>query len=136
MFDHLGKYAKLLIPILLGLFFVTFIIDEYADEPQKTKCVFAESFMETDADETECEDDDFAEEATFEHYSLIPKGIDCIFIDAMQLSSSKQSDEQFRGLVRRYAPRSAMTHIDLLKNGTDLIRVCAVFYSENQILKI
>lgn len=136
MFDHFIKYTKLLILILLGLFFMTFVIDEYADEPQKTKCVFAESFMEMDADESECEDDDLAEEAIFEQYALIPKGIDCVFIDAMQLSSSKQSTEQYRGLVRRYAPRPATNYINLFKNGTDLIRGCAIFYSENQILKI
>ena len=128
MFDHLRKYAKLLMPILLGLFFVTFVIDDYADEPRKTKGVVAECFAEMEADESECEEDDFAEEASFGQYSLIPNGIACIVLGTMQLSSSKQSAEQFRGLVRRYAPRPIPTYIDLINNGTNLIQVCAIFY--------
>ena len=96
MFDHLRKYAKLLMPILLGLFFVTFVIDDYADEPRKTKGVVAECLAEMEADESECEEDDFAEEASFGAYSLIPNGIACVFFGKMQLSSSKQSAEQYR----------------------------------------
>ena len=136
MFDHLRKYAKLLMPILLGLFFVTFVIDDYADEPRKTKGVVAECLAEMEADESECEEDDFAEEASFGSYSLIPNGIACVFLGTMQLSSSKQSAEQFRGLVRRYAPRSILTYNQLFNNGMDLIQVCAIFHSENQILKL
>lgn len=135
MFDHLRKYAKLLMPILLGLFFVTFVIDDYADEPRKTKGVVAECFAEMEADESECEEDDFAEEATFSSYSLIPNGIACVFLGTMQLSSSKQSAEQFRGLVRRYAPRPISTYIDLINNGMDLIRVCAIFYFDKYLSK-
>ena len=136
MFDHLRKYAKLLMPILLGLFFVTFVIDDYADEPRKMKGVVAECFAEMEADESECEEDDFAEEANFGQYSLIPNGIACVFLGTMQLSSSKQSAEQFRGLVRRYAPRPIPTYYQLFNNGMDLFQVCAIFHSENQILKI
>lgn len=137
MFDHLRKYAKLLMPILLGLFFVTFVIDDYADEPRKMKGIVAECFAEMEADESECEEDDIAEEASFSPYSLIPNGIACIVLGTMQLSSSKQSAEQFRGLVRRYAPRPIPTYIDLINiNGTNLIQVCAIFHSENQILKL
>ena len=136
MFDHLRKYAKLLMPILLGLFFVTFVIDDYADEPRKMKGVVAECFVEMEADESECEEDDFAEEANLGQYSSIPNEIACIVLGTMQLSSSKQSAEQFRGLVRRYAPRSILTYNQLFNNGMDLIQVCAIFYSENQILKL
>ena len=130
MFDHLNKYTKLLIPILLGLFFVTFVIDDYADEPRKAKGVIAECFAEIEADESECEEDDFAEEAIFRSYSLITNGIVCVFLGTMQVSSSKQSAEQFRGLVRRYAPRPIPTYINLIYNGMDLFRVCAIFYFE------
>ena len=136
MFEHLRKYAKLLIPILLGLFFVTFVIDDYADEPRKTKGVVAECFAEMEADESECEEDDFAEEASSGSYSLIPNGIMCIILGTMQLSSSKQSAQQFRGLVRRYAPRSISTYNQLFNNGMDLFQVYAIFHSENQILKL
>ena len=136
MFDHLRKYAKLLMPILLGLFFVTFVIDDYADEPRKMKGIVAECFAEMEADESECEEDDIAEEASFSPYSLIPNGIACIVLGTMQLSSSKQSADQFRGLVRRYAPRSILTYNQLFNNGMDLIQVCAIFHSENQILKL
>ncbi len=136
MFDHLRKYAKLLIPILLGLFFVTFVIDDYADEPRKTKGVVAECFAEMEADESECEEDDIAEEANFGQYSLIPNGIARIVLSTMQLSSSMQSAQQFRGLVRRYAPRPILTYINLNNNGMDLFQVCAIFHSENQILKL
>ena len=124
-------------PILMGLFFVTFVIDDYADEPRKTKGVVAECLAEMEADESECEEDDFAEEASFGSYSLIPNGIACVFLGTMQLSSSKQSAEQFRGLVRRYAPRPIPTYIDPINNnGTNLIQVYAIFHSENQILKL
>ena len=136
MFDHLRKYTKLLMPILLGLFFVTFVIDDYADEPRKMKGVVAECLAEMEADESECEEDDFAEEASFGSYSLIPNGIACVFLGTMQLSSSKQSAEQFRGWVRRYAPRPIPTYIDLINNGMDLFQVYAIFHSENQILKL
>lgn len=136
MFDHLRKYAKLLMPILLGLFFVTFVIDDYADEPRKTKGVVAECFAEMEADESECEEDDFAEEVSSGSYSLIPNGITSIVLGTMKLSSSKQSAEQFRGLVRRYAPRPISIYNQLFNNGMDLFRVCAIFYSENQILKL
>ena len=125
-----------MIPILLGLFFVTFVIDDYADEPRKTKGVVAECLAEMEADESECEEDDFAEEASFGSYSLIPNGIACVFLGTMQLSSSKQSAEQFRGLVRRYAPRPILTYNQLFNNGMDLFQVCAFFHSENQILKL
>ena len=136
MFDHLRKYAKLLMPILLGLFFVTFVIDDYADEPRKTKGVVAECFAEMEADESECEEDDIAEEANWGQPALGLKGKACAFLGTMQLSSSKQSAEQFKGLVRRYAPRPIPTYIDLIDNGTNLIQVCAIFHSENQILKL
>lgn len=136
MFDHLRKYTKLLMPILLGLFFVTFVIDDYADEPRKTKGVVAECFAEMEADESECEEDNFAEESSFSPYSLIPNGIAYVFLGTMQLSSSKQSADQFRGLVRRYAPRSIPTYYQLFNNGMGLFQVCAIFYSENQILKL
>ena len=63
MFDHLRKYAKLLIPILLGLFFVTFVVDDYGNEPRKMKGVCMECIAEMEADETEWEEDDLAEEA-------------------------------------------------------------------------
>ncbi|MBR0176530.1 MAG: hypothetical protein IJQ11_03790 [Bacteroidales bacterium] len=130
MFDHLRKYVKLLIPILLGLFFVNFVIDDYADEPRKTKGVIAECFAEMEADESECEEDDLVEEAAFSSYSLIPNGITCIVLGTMQLSLSKQSTEQFRGLVRRYMPRPLPTYITLIINinGMNLIQVCAIFY--------
>ncbi len=136
MFEFCRKYTKLLIPILLGLFFVTFVIDDYADEPRKMKGVVAECLVEMEADESECEEDDFAEEANFGQYSLIPNGIACIVLGTMQPSSSKQSAEQFRGLVRRYAPRPILTYINLNNNGMDLFQVCAIFHSENQILKL
>ena len=136
MFDHLRKYTKLLMPILLGLFFVTFVIDDYADEPRKTKGVVAECFAEMEADETECEEDDFAEEASWGQPSSGLQGKTCIFLGTMQLSSSKQSAEQFRGLVRRYAPRPISTYNQFFNNGTDLFQVCAIFYSENQHIKL
>ena len=135
MFDHLRKYAKLLMPILLGLFFVTFVIDDYADEPRKMKGVVAECFAEMEADESECEEDDFAEEANFGQYSLIPNGIVCIVLGTMQPSSSKQSAEQFRGLVRRYAPRPIPTYNQLFNNGMNLIQVCAIFYFDKYLSK-
>ena len=136
MFDHLRKYAKLLMPILLGLFFVTFVIDDYADEPRKMKGVVAECLVEMEADESECEEDDFAEEASWGQPTSGLQGKAWVFLGTMQLSSSKQSAEQFRGLVRRYAPRPISTYNQLFNNGTDLLRVCAIFYFENQILKI
>ena len=84
----------------------------------------------------EVEEDDFAEEASSGSYSLIPNGITCIILGTMQLSSSKQSAQQFRGLVRRYAPRPILTYNQLFNNGMDLFQVCAFFHSENQILKL
>ena len=136
MFEHLRKYAKLLISILLGLFFVSYVIDDYADEPRKMKGVVAECIAEMEADESEYEEDDIAEEASSGSYSLIPNGITCIVLGTMQLSSSKQSAQQFRGLVRRYAPRSISTYNQLFNNGMDLFQVYAIFHSENQILKL
>ena len=135
MFDHLRKYAKLLMPILLGLFFVSFVIDDYADEPRKMKGVVAECLSEMEADESECEEDEFADEASFGSYSLMPNGLARVFLGTMQLSSSKQSAEQFRGLVRRYAPRSISTYNQLFNNGMDLIQVCAIFYFDKYLSK-
>ncbi len=128
MLEFCRKYTKALIPILLGLFFVTFVIDDYGDEPRKMKGVVAECFAEMEADETECEEDDFAEEASCGQPSSGLQGKTCIFLGTMQLSSSKQSAEQFRGLVRRYAPRPISTYNQLFNNGMDLFRVCAIFY--------
>ena len=136
MFDHLRKYAKLLMPILLGLFFVTFVIDDYADEPRKTKGVVAECFAEMETDESGCEEGDFAEEVNWEQPALGLQGMACAFFGTMQLSSSKQSAEQFKGLVRRYAPRPILTYNQLFNDGMDLFQVCAFFHSENQILKL
>ena len=131
MFEFCRKYAKLLMPILLGLFFVTFVIDDYADEPRKTKGVVAECLAEMEADETEWEEDDLPEEAYLGKYSLEINGTEYVFLCSMNLSSSQLSAEQFRGLVRRYSPRPISTYINLINNGTNLIQVCAFFHSEN-----
>lgn len=136
MFDHLRKYAKLLIPILLGLFFVTFVIDDYADEPRKMKGVCMECIAEMEADETEWEEDDLPEEAYLGKYSLEINGTEYVFLCSMNLSSSQLSAEQFRGLVRRNAPRPISTYNQLFNNGMDLFRVYAIFYSENQNIKL
>ena len=127
MFDHLRKYAKLLIPILLGLFFVTFVVDDYGNEPRKMKGVCMECIAEMEADETEWEEDDLPEEAYLGKYSLEINGTECVFLCSMNLSSSQLSAEQFRGLVRRYAPRPIPTYINLNNNGMDLFQVCAIF---------
>ncbi len=136
MFEFCRKYTKLLIPILLGLFFATFVVDDYGNEPRKMKGVCMECIAEMEADETEWEEDDLPEEAYLGKYSLEINGTECVFLCSMNLSSSQLSAEQFRGLVRRYAPRPIPTYINLNNNGMDLFQVCAIFYSENQILKL
>lgn len=86
MFEYCRKHTKRLILILLSLFFATFVVYDYDNNPKR-------------------------------------------------LSSLKLSEKKFRGLVRRYAPRPISTYNRLFKNGTNLKKVCAIFYSENQINK-
>ena len=136
MFEHCRKYSKWLMLILLGMFFVSFVIDDYGYEPRKAKGVCMECIAEMEVDETECEEDDLAEEASFDFYSLENNGIGVVFLCSMRLSASLLSAEQFRGLVRRYAPRPISTYNQFFNNGTDLFQVCAIFYSENQHIKL
>lgn len=136
MFEFCRKYTKLLIPILLGLYFVTFVVDDYGNEPRKMKGVCMECIAEMEADETEWEEDDLPEEAYLGKYSLEINGTECVFLCSMNLSSSQLSAEQFRGLVRRYAPRPISIYNQLFNIGMDLFRVCAIFYSENQNIKL
>ena len=128
MFEFCRKYTKLLIPILLGLYFVTFVVDDYGNEPRKMKGVCMECIAEMEADETEWEEDDLPEEAYLGKYSLEINGTECVFLCSMNLSSSQLSAEQFRGLVRRNAPRPISTYNQLFNNGMDLFQVCAIFY--------
>lgn len=119
MFDLFRKYAKLLIPIVLGLFFVAFVIDDYADEKQKTKDIFAECLVELDADESDCNDNNVAEVPNIRlqipeiEYAL------CVSLPTQELSPCTQSVKQFRGLVRRNAPNPASTYIKIFHNGID-----------------
>ena len=132
MFEHCKKYVKLLIPILLGVFFVTFVIDDYGDEPRKMKDVYTECISEIEADESEWEENDLPEDIFLEQQNLGLQETMCIFLGKMQPSPSKLSAKQFRGLVRRYVPRPISIDNQLFKNGTDLFQVCAIFYFENQ----
>lgn len=136
MFEHCRKYTKWLTLILLSMFFVTFVIDDYGVEPRKMKGVCTECFTEMDVDETECEEDELAEEACIGQYAMEIQGIICVFRNSMHLSSSKQSFEQFRGLVRRYAPRPILNDIELFKNGIDLLLRFMPFLFETQITKL
>ena len=136
MFEHCRKYVKLLIPILLGVFFVAFVINAYCGEPRKMKSVYTECISEMVADESECEEDELVEIEGEKLYSLEINGIVCAFFYPIQLSSLKLSEKKFRGLVRRYAPRPNSTYNQLFKNGTDLFQVCAIFYFENQTIKL
>ena len=126
------KYVKLLIPILLGVFFVTFVIDDYGDEPRKMKDVYTECISEIEADESEWGENDLPEDIFLEQQNLGLQETMCIFLDKMQPSPSKLSAKQFRGLVRRYVPRPISIYDQLFKNGTDLFQVYAIFYFENQ----
>ena len=127
MFEYCRKYKNILILILLSLFFITFVIDDSGDEPRKTKNVCLECSEEFEADDTEWEDDDLPEEACFEKYSLEINGIEYVFLFSMCVSSSHLSAKQFRGLVRRYAPRSNLTYNQHFNNGMNLYQVCAIF---------
>lgn len=135
MFDFCRKYIKLLIPILLGLFFVAFVVDDYADEPQKTKGFFTECFAEVDVDEAEIDEDDIAEEPSCGQYVLSPQKARSVFLCTLHISLSKQSDEQFRGLVRRYAPRPFMTYTKLFNNGMNPFGFVP-FLVDNQIINL
>lgn len=119
MFDLCRKYAKLLIPIVLGLFFVAFVMDDYEDEAQKTKSVFAECLVELDADESACDENDIAEEASIKLQIPETAGTFCVSLPTLEPSSCTQSVKQFRGLVRRYAPNPASTYIKIFHNGID-----------------
>lgn len=136
MFDFCRKYIKLLIPILLGMFFVVFVIDDYADEPQKTKGFFTECFAEVDVDETEIDEDDIAEEPRCGQCVFSPQKARSVFLCTLHISSSKQSDEQFRGLVRRYAPRPFVIYTELFNNGMNLLGFMPFFYFDNQIINL
>ena len=136
MFDLCRKYAKLLIPIVLGLFFVAFVMDDYEDEAQKTKSVFAECLVELDADESDCDENDIAEEASIKLQIPETDGTFCVSLPTQELSPCTQSVKQFRGLVRRYAPNPASTYIEFFHNGIDSFSgLCHFFYSDNQIFK-
>lgn len=119
MFDLFRKYAKLLIPIVLGLFFVAFVIDDYADEKQKTKDIFAECLVELDADESDCNDNNVAEVPNIRLQIPEIECALCVSLPTQELSPCTQSVKQFRGLVRRNAPNPASTYIEFFHNGID-----------------
>lgn len=127
MFEFCRKYNKLLISILLGVFFVAFVVDDYGDEPQKAKGAYTECYAEMEADDTEWEDDDLPEEACFGNFSLEINGMEYVFLSSMSVSSSHLSAEQFRGLVRRYAPRQNSTYKLFFIYGMNLYWICAIF---------
>lgn len=119
MFDLFRKYAKLLIPIVLCLFFVAFVIDDYADEKQKTKDIFAECLVELDADESDCNDNNVAEVPNIRLQIPEIECALCVSLPTQELSPCTQSVKQFRGLVRRNAPNPASTYIKIFHNGID-----------------
>ncbi|MBR0304039.1 MAG: hypothetical protein IJQ94_00130 [Bacteroidales bacterium] len=108
-----------MMPIVLGLFFVAFVMDDYEDEAQKTKSVFAECLVELDADESDCDENDIAEEASIKLQIPETAGTFCVSLPTLEPSSCTQSVKQFRGLVPRYAPNPASTYIEFFYNGID-----------------
>lgn len=119
MFDLFRKYAKLLIPTVLGLFFVAFVIDDYADEKQKTKDIFAECLVELDADESDCNDNNVAEVPNIRLQIPEIECALCVSLPTQELSPCTQTVKQFRGLVRHNAPNPASTYIKIFHNGID-----------------
>ena len=127
MFDLFKKYAKILISIVLGLFFVAFVIDDYADEKQKTKDIFAECLVELDADESDCNDNNVAEVPNIRLQIPEIECALCVSLPTQELSPCTQSVKQFRGLVRRNAPNPASTYIKIFHNGIDSFSSLCLF---------
>jgi hypothetical protein len=136
MVEYCRQHTKWLILILLGLFFVTFIINDYNNEPRKAQSACTECVAEVEVDDTEWEEDDLIEEGKWGLYSMEVNGIVCIFLNPMRLSPLKLSADQFRGLVRRNVPLPNSTYNQFFKNGMNLYQVYAIFYFENQLIKL
>ena len=135
MFNLCRKYEKLLTPIMLGLFFAAFVMDDYSDGQRMSKGLLTEYSLEIDADETDCEGDNFTGESGLGLLIPAVQEVKCVFTAVKELPSCPPSAKQFRGLVRRYAPNPASIYTEFFHNGIDFFRVYAIFYFDNQIFK-
>ena len=110
MLSFIRHIAKVMTPVLMVLFFAILIADEYYDTLRAIDDLRIESCVELEAYDFEWDDDDvpdgIAEDTAFAGISIPETKAE--YTSGTLCSSTKQSDKQLRGLVRRHAPRKGI----------------------------
>ena len=106
VFLIIRKYASMVLVVLMSLFVVALVMDEYNDNRRITEDLRIENTMELETEDYEW-DEGLTPNLT---PVIISKGEERNYMSLLtdyQLSAPYISDKQKLGLVRRYAPRKA-----------------------------
>ena len=106
VFLIIRKYAPMVLVVLMSLFVVALVMDEYNDNRRITEDLRIENTMELETEDYEW-DEGLTPNLT---PVIISKGEGRNYMSLLtdyQLSAPYISDKQKLGLVRRYAPRKA-----------------------------
>ncbi|MBR1426997.1 MAG: hypothetical protein IJ581_06045 [Paludibacteraceae bacterium] len=109
MIPFIRKYASLLVLVLMSVFAVALVLDEYGDCRRAAQDVLIETCAEIEADDYEWDEDgtdnwdgrDNVQSSDVRCTKVLCLEDSTTGLNAVSLSSN----EQKRGLVRRYAPR-------------------------------
>lgn len=128
MFAFVRKYSNYLFFLLATLFCFSLLIDEVGDYNRELQDLQVIASVEYSADDMDWNEiDDMAECQTPSYVNSIKK-IWNEYLPILYFNGVQRSDEQWRGLVRRYAPRKVFLLIDTsFCNGTSPLGIVPYF---------
>ena len=107
MFRIIRQYAPMLLVVMMSLFAMSLVMDEYSDSRRIAEDLRIESCMELETEDYEWDELDLSSQPIYAG-GLSVMYISLPFREGQGLGSAPYiSDKQRLGLVRRYAPRKA-----------------------------
>ena len=107
MFRIIRQYAPMLLVVMMSLFVMSLVMDEYSDSRRIAEDLHIESCMELETEDYEWDELDLSSQPVYAG-GLSVMYISLPFREGQGLGSAPYlSDKQRLGLVRRYAPRKA-----------------------------
>jgi hypothetical protein len=108
MFRIIRQYAPMLLVVMMSLFVMSLVMDEYSDSRRIAEDLHIESCMELETEDYEWDELDLSSQPVYAG-GLSVMYISLPFTEGQGISNSPFiSDKQRLGLVRRYAPRKAI----------------------------
>ncbi|MBQ6047604.1 MAG: hypothetical protein IJL38_08310 [Bacteroidales bacterium] len=131
MFAFVRKYSNYLFFLLATLFCFSLLVDEVGDYNRELQDLQVIASVEYSADDMDWNEiDDMAECQTPSYVNSIKK-IWNEYLPILYFNGVQRSDEQWRGLVRRYAPRKVFLITNISSyNGTIPIGIVPFFFSK------